>query len=91
MKIINISKVEKIPNRPYTINLSGSMGHNKFNADLEGVCLNIKSINPLSEDEEEKLKEKLVELFPHELDGKFKKKDIDKVLSNNNGIISIKV
>lgn len=91
MVVINIDKVAKLPKRPYTINLSGSLGHSDFNADLEGVCLTIKSAHPLSVNEEQKLEDKLSELFPPPLDGKFRKKDIDKVLNQNNGTITIKV
>lgn len=91
MRVIHIDEVKKIPNRPYTINLRGSIGHNDFNADLEGVCLNVKSSHPLSEDEEQKLEDELRALFPPPLDGKFKKKDIDKVLNDHDGIISIQV
>ena len=91
MVVIHIYEVKKIPGRPYSINLKGSIGHNNFDADLEGVCLNIKSASPLSDEQFQKLENELNELFLPPLDGRFKKKDIEKVLSDNNGVISIKV
>ncbi len=89
MAVIHIDKVKKVPNRPYTINLSGSLGHSNFSANLEGACLNIQSAHPLSEIEEQKLEDKLRKFFPS--NGKFKKKDIDRVMDDNGGVISIKV
>ncbi len=91
MRIIHIDEVKKVPNRPYTINLRGGLGHSKFDADLEGACLNIKSAHPLSEDQVQILEDELIKLFPKVLEGKIRKNDIDKVLNNHNGIISIKV
>ncbi|MDT7931419.1 hypothetical protein [Clostridium perfringens] len=90
-RIIHINEVKKIPGRPYTINLSGTLGHGSFYADLEGVCLNIKSSHPLTDKQVKKLEEELNELFPQPLDGKFKKKDIEKVLEDNGGFIHIQV
>lgn len=91
MRIIHINEVKKVPNRPYTINLRGSLGHSNFNADLEGACLNINSAHPLSEDQVQVLEDELRKMFPKVLEGKIRKNDIDKVLNEHNGSISIKV
>lgn len=90
-RIIHINEVKKIPGRPYTINLRGTLGHSNFFADLEGVCLNIKSTHPLTDKQVEKLEDELNKLFPPSSDGKFKKKDIEKVLADKGGFIHIKV
>lgn len=93
MAVITIDSVETIKNRPYTINLKGFLGQSKFDADLEGVNLNIKSVNTLSKEEEQRLEKELRILFPVPImsGGKFKKRDINKVLKQHNGIIQIVV
>ncbi|MDK0687121.1 hypothetical protein P5F08_13980 [Clostridium perfringens] len=90
-RIIHINEVKKITGRPYTISLKGTLGHSNFFADLEGVCLNIKSTHPLTDKQVEKLEDELNKLFPPSSDGKFKKKDIEKVLEDNGGFIHIQV
>ncbi|BDC01599.1 hypothetical protein [Clostridium perfringens] len=90
-RIIHINEVKKVKGRPYTINLRGTLGHSNFFADLEGVCLNIKSTHPLTDKQVERLEDELNKLFPPASDGKFKKKDIEKVLEDNGGFIHIQV
>lgn len=90
-RIIHINEVKKIPGRPYTINLRGTLGHSNFYADLEGVCLNIKSTHPLTDKQVKKLEDELNKLFPCNSCGTLKKKDIEKVLEANGGFIHIKV
>lgn len=75
--------------RPYTLTLKGTIGHSSFYADLEGVCLNIKSSHPLTNNQVSKLKKKLQETFPVPLNGKFKQDEIDEIVERSSLVFRV--
>lgn len=88
---IQITKVKVIPERPYTLKLSGHMGHSKFMAELVGVNLEIKTSTPLDETQIKELEEQLQDLFPMPFNGPFKQSEIDETMKENMSVILITV
>lgn len=80
MTVVQIHKVNKIKGRPYTLFLSGYIGHSKFYADLEGTSLVINSSHPLSDKQVSTLEEILGSTFPMPSGRPFKQSDIDRAL-----------
>ncbi len=80
MPRIQIRDANVLPSKPYTLSLSGFLGQNNFDADLEGVNLNIKSAHPLSKKQIRQLEDMLTDAFPHMLDGRYNQIEIDEIL-----------
>ena len=80
MPRIQIRDANVLPSKPYTLSLSGFLGQNNFDADLEGVNLNIKSAHPLSKKQIRQLEDMLTDAFPHMLDGSYNQIEIDEIL-----------
>lgn len=92
MEQITIHSVDKIS--PYTLKLNGYFrSHDKFYAELQGVCLEILVANPFNDKEKNELKEKLNEIFKSatNLDGTYDKRKINSIMSKNKGVIIIRV
>lgn len=91
MRRINIEKVSTIEGRPYSISLEGSLGHDKFKAELAGVNLDIKTPVPFNEKQISSIEEKLQDIFPPMYDGKFTKEYLDDIMKRHRNFVQIEV